>query len=231
MNYVYHGSSVHGIKELIPHQSTHGEYVYATKNKAIAVIMAKKSGDDATYSLSINDDGTLDLVERIPGAFTKMFSNEFSLYILDSSYFKEINTGFDEVVSESIVPVVHEESYNNLMDAIDRLKKEGVINIYYYPDRPNYIPIDDYDLIDKIRNVYIAKMKKQYTDKQIARWIFLHPNLENELRKIALEQQIEVPCYEEIKEKFIILQKQIPEHEMYVDNAIEIYEYFNSKKL
>lgn len=230
MKYVYHGSKVHGLKELIPHESTHGTYVYATKSKEIATIMSKKCGDDATYSLTTNGEGKLDLVERIPCAFEKMFSNTFSLYTLDSSLFKNINTGFNEVVSESIVSVIHEESYDSLMDAVNKLADDGLISIYYYPSRPDYIPEDDYDLIDKIRNVYIKKMKKQYTNREIARWIFLHPNLEEELRKIADEQQIEVPSYKEIKEIFIDFQAQSPDHEMYIDNALKMYEYCNLKR-
>ncbi len=116
------------------------------------------------------------------------------------------------------------------MAAIDKLQEEGLINIYYYPNRPDYIPEDDYDLIDKIRKIYISRMKKQYTGRELERWIFMHPNLEEELRKIAFEQQVEVPSYEEIKEIFINLQEQRPEHEMFIDNAIEMYEYCNAKR-
>ena len=79
MKYVYHGSKISGLKELIPHKSTHGVYVYATKDKEIATIMSKQCGDDATYSLTTSIDGKLDLVERMPRVFEKMFSNPFSL--------------------------------------------------------------------------------------------------------------------------------------------------------
>lgn len=229
MEYVYHGSKIHGLKELIPHKSTHGVYVYATKSKEIATIMSKKCGDDATYSLTTNKEGKLDLVERLPHAFDKMFSNDFSLYMLDNSLFKNINTGFNEVVSDTVVPVIKEESYDSLMDAIKKLAEDGLINIYYFPNRPDYIPADDSDLIDKIRNIYIKKMQKQYTNREIARWIFLHPNLEEELRQIAHEQHIEVPNYEEIREIFINSQEQRPDHEMYIDNALEMYEYCDLK--
>ena len=73
MSYVYHGSKTHGLTELEPRPSTHGTYVYATDDKSIAIIMSKRCGDDATYSLSRNEKGGYDLVERIPGAFNKMF--------------------------------------------------------------------------------------------------------------------------------------------------------------
>ncbi len=224
MNYVYHGSKTHGIEVLHPHKSTHGTYVYATKSREIATIMSKRCGDDATYTLLTNEDGRLELIERIPHAFDKMFSNDFSLYILDSSYFKDINTGFNEVVSEENVPVIKEERYSSLFEAIKKLESEGLVNIYYYPNRPENIPLDDSDIINKIRNVYIQKMKTKFTTNEIARWIFLHPNLEDEFRKIAFEQDIYVPSYEEIKEIYIKRQIEEPDREFYIDNAIEMYD-------
>lgn len=231
MEYVYHGSKVHGLKTLIPHQSTHGTYVYATESKEIATIMSKRCGDDATYSLSKDEDGKYALVERIPHAFEKMFSNDFSLYTLDSSLFKNINTGFTEVVSEVEVPVIKEEAYINLMEAINKLVEDGVINIYYYPNRPKSIPDDDRDLIDKIRKVYIEKLHKKFTVREIARWIFLHPNLESEFRSIAEEQNLMVPSYEEIKDILIESQKEKPDHEMYIDSGLEMYQIHKQKKI
>ena len=55
MGVLYHGSSVRGMKELVPHQSTHGKYVYATKDKELTVIFSKRAGDDMTYSLFRTD--------------------------------------------------------------------------------------------------------------------------------------------------------------------------------
>lgn len=231
MEYVYHGSKVHGLKTLTPHQSTHGTYVYATKEKTIATIMSKRCGDDATYSLLRDEDGAHALVERIPHAFEKMFSNDFSLYTLDSSLFKDINTGFTEVVSDVEVPVIKEEAYSNLMEAINKLVEDGLINIYYYPNRPNNIPDDDKDLIDKIRNVYIGKLYKVFTVREISRWIFLHPNLESEFRSIAEEQKLDVPSYEEIKDIFVESQKDNPNHEMYIDSGLEMYQIHKQKRI
>ena len=231
MAYVYHGSKVEGLKVLEPHKSTHGFYVYATVSKEIAIIMSKRCGDDATYSLTTGSDGKLDLVERIPNAFSKMFSNSFSLYLLDDKSFKDIHTGFNEVVSEVSVPVIKEEHYESLMDAIIKLEEDGLINIYYYPNRPSYIPDDDSDLIDKIRNVYIKKLNKKYTDREIARWIFLHPNLESEFRSIAFELNIDIPSYERICEIFELSQMERPEHEMYIDNAKEMYRLMNKNNV
>ena len=230
MKYVYHGSKVHNLKEIVPHQSTHGNYVYATNDKTIAIIMSKRCGDDATYSLYENEYGKYDLIERIPGAFNKMFSNDFSLYYLDSFYFKNINTGFNEIVSEKRVPVIKEEQYKKLSIALEQLVKENKLNIYYYPSRPDYIPSDDYDLINKIRNIYINKLNKKYTTREISRWIFLHPNLEKEFRAIAFEQNIDVPSYEEIKMNYLEEEKHNKDRELYIDCALNMFEIFNSKK-
>ena len=221
-NVVYHGSSVPALKELKPHQSTHGCYVYATPIKEIAIIMSKRCGDDATYSLDKYTNDKYQLVERIPFAFDKMFSNSFSLYTLDASSFKDINTGFNEVVSDNSVKVLKEEKYDNLVDAIKSLEKEGLIEIYYYPNRPSTIPKDDSDLIELIRNVYIEKLHITVTSREISRWIFLHPNLEDELRLIAKEQDVEVPSYEEIKDNMIREQEHDLNHELYIDCALEM---------
>ena len=185
MEYVYHGSKMHDLKELEPHESTHGNYVYATKDKTIAIVMSKRCGDDATYTFGTPKDNVYDLVERIPFAFKKMFSNDFSLYTLDASNFKDIKTGFNEVVSENSVKVLKEEKYNNVYEAIHDLEKQGLIRIYIYPDRPDYIPQDDKDIVYKVRNVYIGALHRNVTDREFMRWIFLHPNLENEFRKLA----------------------------------------------
>lgn len=149
MEYVYHGSKTHGIKSMEPRPSTHGTYVYATANKSIAIIMSKRCGDDATYTLRGDGQGHYELIERIPHAFDKMFSNDFSLYTLDASKFKDIKTGFNEVVSEEKVDVIKEEKFPSVKEAIDKLVENGELKIYRYPNRPDYIPEDDMDIIEK----------------------------------------------------------------------------------
>ena len=84
MKVVYHGSKEHGIKRLEPRKSTHGTYVYAIPDKALAIHFSGRCGDDLTYSLghySNDENGPWQLIENIPGAFEKMYSNrtEFRL--------------------------------------------------------------------------------------------------------------------------------------------------------
>lgn len=227
MEYVYHGSKTKGLKVLIPHESTHGKYIYATNNREIAIIMAKQFGDDATYSLELSSDGKYDLVERIPHAFEKMFTNEFSLYTVDASTFKDLKTGFNEVVSDTDVEVLKEEHYDNLIDAVNDLAQNGLIHLYRYSERPNYIPKDDSDIIDKIQHVYIEKYHKVYTGRTFARWIFLHPNLEDEFRLIAKKQGVDLPSYDEIYAYFNCEQKLSPNNELFVESAREMKEIFD----
>ena len=83
MGIVYHGSKEHGIKRLEPRRSTHGVYVYATPEKALALCFSSRCGDDYTYDIGKfgpDKTGPWELVENIPGAFEKMFSNDSSIY-------------------------------------------------------------------------------------------------------------------------------------------------------
>jgi len=230
MEYVYHGSKTHGIKSMEPRPSTHGTYVYATESKAIAIVMSKRCGDDATYSFMRNKEGTYDLIERLPHAFDKSYSNDFSLYTLDATNFKDIKTGFNEVVSDKTEKVVKEEIFPSAMDAIKKLEEEGKIKIYRYPERPDYIPEDDMDLVEKVKYVH-DKLGKMNDAFSFYRWIFLHPNIENEFRKLAKEYNIDLPWnYDEIKNFYVARQQDNPDHECYIDNAEEMYKLTHQEK-
>ena len=49
MNDLYHGSKNSKLKTLEPHNSTHVNYVYATKIKELEILFSKRAGDDLTY--------------------------------------------------------------------------------------------------------------------------------------------------------------------------------------
>ena len=216
---LYHGSPVHGIKTLVPNNSTHGKYIYATSNKDIAIVMSAKYGDDALYSFgSMHKNGPYDLVERVAGVFEKIFANEFSLYTLDESSFKDIHTGFNEVVSEEEVDVISEEYYPNVFDEIKRIESEGRIKIYRYPDRPENKPIDDSDLVEKVRRNCEVRFNEN-TYNSLCRWIFLHPNLEDDIRLIANNKGFNLPSYDEIKESYIERQNESPDKEYFLEEA------------
>ena len=226
MEYVYHGSSkVHGIKTMTPHESTHGNYVYATDDKTIATVMAHKPAGDLIFSFArIEKDGPFDLVERIPYAFDKMFDTDFSLYTLDASKFKDIHTGFNEVVSDTDVDVLKEEVYPSLKDEIAKLAMEGKVRIYRYPERPEYIPEDDSDLLERARQYYERKNDYDGKVREMCRFIFLHPNLENDIREMFPD--LNITSYEEIKEYYLSARETSPDHEFWIESAQEMEDIF-----
>lgn len=65
---------------------------------------------------------------------------------------------------------------------------------------------------------------------RVARGIFLHPNLEKDIREIAAAKQIEAKSYDEIKEIYVNAQAERPEYELFIDNAIEMYDSCMGKK-
>lgn len=219
MGELYHGSSTRGLTRLEPHKSTHGNYLYATKYKELAVIFSARCGDDCTYALYRNNNlEPWTLVERIPEAFNTMFSNNASIYTLDDSTFKDINTGFSELVSNVGVNTISEEYIENVYDKIKELQKNGLIKIYNYPNKPKEIPIDNSDLIDKE-----IRQSKSITRKSFERIILLHPNLMNKINQKLIELNHEpfnkndlINLFEEA----ILKQAIYPNYEQYLNSIV-----------
>lgn len=158
MGSVYHGSKIKNLKIIKPHVSTHQQnLVYATKSPCIATIFLSNSGSDLVYVLG--GEGTNEkpayLVERLPGVFDKIFSGEGSIYTLNSTTFIcKDNFWTAEVVAEGPQKVLEEEQVNNILDKLERYQEKGILKLYRYPDRPDFIPLDNSDLIDKYINFY-----------------------------------------------------------------------------
>ena len=222
MSYVYHGSHTSGLKKLIPHKSTHGNYVYATEDKTLPVIFSGVAGDDLVYSLFRENKGSWQLVERVPECFSIIYNTSASVYTLESDSFKDIHTGFTEVVSETAVDVVQEEKIPNVYQELERLEKEGLIQIYHYPKRPESIPKDDLDLLE--RTIEYTKMNNGSVNKlTFGRLLYLHPNL---LKKVneTLSDMGELTYQKEelidIFEKFIFKQMINPEEEFFLKSSM-----------
>lgn len=222
MSYVYHGSHTSGLKKLIPHKSTHGNYVYATEDKTLPVIFSGVAGDDLVYSLFRENKGSWQLVERVPECFSIIYNTSASVYTLESDSFKDIHTGFTEVVSETAVDVVQEEKIPNVYQELERLEKEGLIQIYHYPKRPESIPKDDLDLLE--RTIEYTKMNNGSVNKlTFERLLYLHPNL---LKKVneTLSDMGELTYQKEeltdIFEKFIFKQMINPEEEFFLKSSM-----------
>ena len=222
MGELYHGSSTRGLTRLEPHKSTHGNYLYATKYKELAIVFSARCGDDCTYALYRNNNEPWTLVERIPEAFNTMFSNSASIYTLDDSTFKDINTGFSELVSNIGVNTISEEYIENVYDKIKELQKNGLIKLYTYPNKPKEIPNDNSDLIDKeIRQN--KRENKSITRESFERLILLHPNLMNKINQKLIELNIEpfnkndlINLFEEA----ILKQAIYPNYEQYLNSIV-----------
>jgi hypothetical protein len=225
MGIVYHGSKEHGLKKLMPRESTHGLYVYATPEKVLALHFSGRCGDDLTYDIGHFDNdksGPWELVENIPGAFEKMYSNSSSIYSLPDDTFKNIHTGFQEVVSEVEVDVINEEYCENVYDGILKAEKEGLVKIYRYPNKPLCFKKDGSDILDKYR-FYKDKLNKEFRKEDFDRLVYLHPNLLQKINDLAKEFNLD--CHYEPNDLInlfsIRIQKQLnrPEHEQFIECA------------
>ncbi len=225
MGKLYHGSSKKGITRLEPHNSTHGNYVYATPYKELAIIFSKKCGDDCTYALYRNsDDEPWQLVERIPEAFNTMFHNSASIYTLDDATFQDIHTGFAEVVSEVGVNIESEEFIENVYDKIKKLADEGKIQLYIYPNRPERIPLDNSDLIEK-QIKHNQRNNTPITKSSFERIVLLHPYLINKVnQKMSELGLVEEPYKKEdlinLFSNAVMIQAFFPEKEQYLKSII-----------
>ncbi|MBE6149256.1 MAG: hypothetical protein E7170_00855 [Firmicutes bacterium] len=225
MGIVYHGSKEHGIKRLEPRKSTHGVYVYATPEKVLALNFSGRCGDDLTYYIGHFDNdrnGPWELIENIPGAFEKMFSNSSSIYSFSDETFKDIHTGFREVVSEIGVDVVNEEYCENVYEGLLKAEREGLVKIYRYPNKPICFKKDGSDILDKWRRCKY-KMNLEFTKNEFDRLVYLHPNLLSKINDLA--QEFNYDYHYEPKDIIDIfndrIQRQLHdlEHEQYIDCA------------
>ena len=190
MGILYHGSSIHNMTRIEPRKSTHGQYVYATPIKSLAINFSGRCGDDLTYDIGHFDseqNGPYELVELIPGAFDKMYSNSASIYTIPDNTFKDIGTGFQgEVASEVGVNVINEDYYENVYNALLEEEKRDNLIIYRYPNKPKGMSKDGSDILDKFRN-YKNNLNKEFTKNEFNRLVFLHPNLIDKINDLAKE--------------------------------------------
>lgn len=225
MSMLYYGSSQSGLSRLAPHPSTHGNFVYATRNKELAIVFSGKCGDDLIYTLFRNsDDEPWQIVERIPGAFSKMFQNSSSIYSVSDTTFQDIHTGFSELISEEKVNVEKEERVESVYEKLKELEKEGKVKLYHYPNRPKSIPVDDNDLIE--REIKMASRSGQKITKKIfRRLLYLHPNLfslvNQKLSSLSSNDLFTEQDLVENFENFILQQMIFPDREQYLSLSVQ----------
>lgn len=179
---VYHGSPNGTIELLTAHRSTHQKsIIYATDNKAVALLfMGKGNGDLDTKKSIVN--GKPELVERRPGLLEKLYNKEGYLYELDGTTFNHYDYLWSvEVISfESEIKPINKIYYPNILDAIMNEEKEGNIIIYRYPNRPEGMPIDNSDLIEK----YIS-FEEQGLTGSISKLLSIYPEFSSSVEELG----------------------------------------------
>ena len=149
-----------------------------------------------------------------------MFSNSSSIYSFSDETFKDIYTGFEEVVSEIGVDVVNEEYCENVYEGLLQAEREGLVKIYRYPNKPVGFKHDGSDILDKWRR-YKYKMNKDFSKDEFDRLAYLHPNLLSKINELAQEFNYDYH-YEpndliELFNNRIKKQLYDQEHEQYID--------------
>jgi hypothetical protein len=173
--YVYHGSSIHNLKQLKPSTSTHGvSWVYATPLLPVAAsFMVEASDFDLAFTL--DDKGKFCIVERYKKAFDLYKDHSGSIYTLSSTGFISHQTSWElEVINPKEVAVIEELRVDDIIEFLKRLEQEGQVKLYYYPDRPSQIPTNDSDLIEKA--LLWTKANTPGVEGQFFR---LHPHLKD----------------------------------------------------
>ena len=129
-------------------------WVYATPSLAIATIFLSNKGNDLYYYIggSGTKESPIVLVERKKNMFKDIFNVSGTIYKLNGNNFLENQTGWSmEVVSNKDEEVVEEYTIDNVYNELIKLAKQGKLKLYFYPDRPNFIPFDNSDLIPKVK--------------------------------------------------------------------------------
>lgn len=158
MQFVYHSSATGGLTEIIPRKSTHGiDYVYASKYRIISALFLARWNDFLiTLLTDLSKDGLkIKLVERYPNAFIEIFKGQSGyIYGLDGSNFTQSTSWACEVVSSNTERVHDQEFVKDVFELIKDFEERGEIELYYYPQRPSSVPVDDSDMIKKAVELY-----------------------------------------------------------------------------
>lgn len=194
-NIVYHGSPYGDIKVITAHKSTHQKQcIYATSNKVVAMLfMARGNGDLDTCLMYEN--GLPILVERRNGVLEKLYNKSGYIYELPGDTFNHYDFLWKpEVISfeKEIIPL-KKEYHENIFASLKEMEKNGLLKLYKYPNRPNDIPLDNSDLIDK----YI-RFENKGIKGAINSLLTIYPEfaqivknkLDNNLEKISSDEEV-----------------------------------------
>ena len=155
-----------------------------------------------------------------------MFNNSFSIYTVDATTFKEINTGFDEVVSDVAVPVLKEEKYPNVYEALKKLEQEGKIRLISYDKENELTKSDEMKMLEN----FVAFQKRNgkiFSKYDFEDMVFLHPNLLGHINEILLEENINNQIIKKddlitILQKKLCLMSTSLKNEPFLNNGIKV---------
>lgn len=192
--YVYHASIVRGLRKLNPKKSTHGKvWVYATKHLEVAAAFLAR-WSDFDLALGRSASGKVYLAERYKNALESVYRNSNgSVYVLSSKGFIEGMTQWEEeVVNPNEVQIQKEIEITDTWQYLQKLKTEGSLELYLYPERPADVPLDDSDLLEKV----ILWTHQMGSGDMKSRFLFLHPGL-----GARLEEMFKTVNIDELKRK------------------------------
>lgn len=174
---VYHGSHLDGLKLLTPRVGSHGEnYVYGSYDPILAVLYL---ADWNEYILRIgHDHGKVYIVENYPGALKSVYYDKTGfIYEVAADKFKTREELWDgEVISIEPVQVINRQKVENIYDYIIHRDKEDLLDVYLYPNRPEFISDKDDDLIElAINNIH------KFGKKEVEKFLYYHPELQEKL--------------------------------------------------
>lgn len=183
---VYHGSPCGDLKELTRKVSTHQKAcVYATKNAVIALLFMGKGMGDLDTVISYSSNGEVTLVERRPGVLEKLYLKSGYLYELDGANFEHYDYLWEpEVISFSDEPVLRCTKIDNILQQLLLMQEQGKLNIFRYPDRPSFIPLDNSDLIEK----YVGFSKMGHSNA-ISDLLRVYPEFQDRVEEILKAEQ------------------------------------------
>lgn len=177
-NIVYHGSPVGNLKEIFSSQSTHmKKCIYASKSKVVAFLFMGKGNGDLDIAI-FSQNGQLCIVERRKGVLKNLYDKSGYLYVLNGETFNHYDYLWSkEVISfeEKLIPICVVD-IENILEELFLEEKLGNIKIYKYPSRPENIPLDNSDLINKYINY-----EKKGLKGSITKLLELYPEFENKI--------------------------------------------------
>lgn len=158
--FVYHGSPRGGIEIFKPRESTQkGEFVYATDMFELAGIFGFKMTnlERSICIFSTNTKAPLVFVTERMKDYFKNNDKPVFIYKLDGKdfeYFEENSWGKSEVRTSKAVKPLGIIKFESGLEMLKQFDKEGKIKLFLYPEKPNYIPENDYDLFYCVAKIY-----------------------------------------------------------------------------